>query len=84
MSTRREFIEAVGLGAGAWAAGLGALSCALPVVPPVQSSGAEAWHVDDMWGHRPRYAQVIAPHVTGSPYTQAWDLAAPADRMFCI
>lgn len=39
-----------------------------------------AWHVDDMWGHMPRYAQPISCTVVHEPTN--WDSVAPVDRAF--
>jgi hypothetical protein len=39
-----------------------------------------AWHVDDMWGHMPRYAHPIPCAVVHEPTN--WDYVAPADWAF--
>jgi hypothetical protein len=39
-----------------------------------------AWHVDDMWGHMPRYAHPISCAVVHEPMD--WDPVAPADWAF--
>jgi hypothetical protein len=49
-----------------------------------ESPGAGAdslWHVDDMWGHWPRYAHPI-PHACVQLDTACWEKAAPIDRMW--
>ena len=80
MSTRRAFIEGVGLAAATLASGVwGRLTDAGSVALPAE----EAWHVDDMWGHRPRYAQVI-PHAGTLPAFSHLELADPIDRSFCV
>ncbi len=79
---RREFLGALGLTAAGsalvLAGGIGRI--------PREATGAAAipegtGHVDDMWGHWPRYAHpipyTVVPHVPVS-----WDTVAPIDRMF--
>jgi hypothetical protein len=44
---------------------------------------ADAWHVDDMWGHRPRYAHPI-PHAGVALDPVSWDHVDPIDRPFVI
>jgi hypothetical protein len=39
-----------------------------------------AWHVDDMWGHMPRYAHPISCAVVHEP--ASWDNVALVDRAF--
>jgi hypothetical protein len=39
-----------------------------------------AWHVDDMWGHMPRYAHPISCAVVHEQTN--WDYVAPVDRAF--
>jgi hypothetical protein len=43
----------------------------------------DAWHVDDMWGHRPRYAHPI-PHAGVALDPVSWDHVDPIDRPFVI
>jgi hypothetical protein len=38
------------------------------------------WHVDDMWGHMPRYAHPISCTPVHEPTN--WDHVAPVDRAF--
>jgi hypothetical protein len=50
--------------------------------PPVGGTLAEgAWHVDDMWGHRPRYAHPI-PYTLVHHVPISLDTVALVDRMF--
>ena len=87
---RRAFLGALGLTtAGAVLAGrLGAgvtEETAGVEAPVTQWSAAPEgnWHVDDMWGHWPRYAHPIPySSVHRSPPSVAWDNVAPADRIF--
>jgi hypothetical protein len=39
------------------------------------------WHVDDMWGHWPRYAHPI-PYTLVRHVPISWDAVAPIDRVF--
>jgi hypothetical protein len=41
---------------------------------------AGMWHVDDMWGHMPRYAHPISCTPIHEPMN--WDDVAPVDRAF--
>ena len=44
---------------------------------------AEDWHVDDMWGHVPRYAQAI-PHAGVSYAPVTWEHWEPIDHILMI
>jgi hypothetical protein len=43
-------------------------------------SDVDAWHVDDMWGHMPRYAHPIAGKLVHQPIDL--DSVDPSDRAF--
>jgi hypothetical protein len=43
----------------------------------------DSWHVDDMWGHRPRYAHPI-PHAGAALDPVLWDHVDPIDRPFML
>jgi hypothetical protein len=43
----------------------------------------EPWHVDDMWGHLPRYAQPI-PHAGVSYAPVTWERWDPIDHILMI
>jgi hypothetical protein len=45
--------------------------------------GDESWHVDDMWGHRPRYAHPI-PHAPPRSSPVMWERVEPIDYMLVI
>ena len=52
--------------------------------PGTSEAAADAdWHIDDMWGHTPRYAHPI-PYspMRGSPVS--WEHIEPIDRMLVI
>jgi hypothetical protein len=74
---RRKFLAGAGAAAGAAAAYTflpGAVRRAA-LFEARALGDAESWHVDDMWGHTPRYAQPI-PHagVSYAPVTwEHWD-----------
>jgi len=86
---RRAFLEALGLGAGAVLTG----ALLPPAVSGFVSSHADpaseglsadadgSWHVDDMWGHWPRYAHPIPYGHVQAP-AASWDNVDPIDRMF--
>jgi hypothetical protein len=59
----------------------GSTAAAAPGLPSaaVQSSGL--LHVDDIWGHWPRYAHPI-PHACVRADTASWEKAALIDRMW--
>lgn len=53
-----------------------------PALPPALSAAPEGdWHVDDICGHRPRYAHPI-PYMHDTTPADFAALAAPADRQF--
>jgi hypothetical protein len=56
--------------------GESAVGPALTVAEP-----SSAWHVDDMWGHSPRYAHPI-PYARTQGEPIAWEHVEPIDRMF--
>ena len=41
------------------------------------------WHVDDMWGHWPRYAHPI-PYARAQAAPVDWDNVDPVDRAFLM
>jgi len=41
------------------------------------------WHIDDMWGHAPRYAHPI-PHSPARTSPVAWEHVEPIDLMLMI
>ena len=52
--------------------------------PSGAESAAEAdWHIDDMWGHTPRYAHPI-PHAPMRPSPIAWEHIDPIDHFLVI
>ncbi len=74
------------------------LATAAPVVAPAPQDGPSAsasldvaagpgpddsWHIDDMWGHWPRYAHPI-PHAAGPPSGAMGDRIDPVDRLLVI
>jgi hypothetical protein len=91
---RRAFLGTAGLAAGAalagglaWAwglqpstAGVAALVASTDAVA-ASADADDAWHVDDMWGHRPRYAHAI-PHAPPAYDPIAWERIEPIDRQF--
>lgn len=85
---RRAFLEALGLGTGAVLTGgllpsavSGFLSHAGAAREWLSADVEGSWHVDDMWGHWPRYAHPI-PYGHGQAPAAAWDNVDPVDRMF--
>jgi hypothetical protein len=82
---RRTFLGGAGLAAGSlMAAALVPLSLrGEPTVGPVLTVAhpGSTWHVDDMWGHSPRYAHPI-PYAGVQGETMAWEHVDPIDRMF--
>jgi hypothetical protein len=81
---RRSFLCALSLTAAGsllvgrgWTASSDAKGASLSL-----ASGSEAglWHVDDMWGHMPRYAHPIACTPKHEPIN--WEHVAPVDRAF--
>ncbi|MGH8219772.1 MAG: twin-arginine translocation signal domain-containing protein [Steroidobacteraceae bacterium] len=45
--------------------------------------GDADWHIDDMWGHTPRYAHPI-PHAPMRTSPIAWEHVDPIDRFLVI
>ena len=93
---RRAFLggaAAAGAVAAAAVTPLTARALALAPAPPAPASGdplpaseslADAdWHIDDMWGHTPRYAHPI-PHSPMRSSPIAWEHVDPIDRFFVI
>jgi hypothetical protein len=89
---RRAFLGNIGLTAGAViVTGIASLAsgetprpgcsiAAAPVSPGAALDSNELWHVDDMWGHWPRYAHPI-PHACALTGT-VWENVDPVDRMW--
>lgn len=90
---RRAFLGTVSAAAGAL---LAARLLPLPVTAglrvrehprPADTVSAcgdeEAWHVDDICGHRPRYAEPI-PHAPTRSSPVRWEYVDPIDRMLVI
>jgi hypothetical protein len=84
---RRTFLGTVGAAAGALVA-----ASVVPLIrrpdtslePPERADGAEeSWHVDDMWGHRPRYAHPI-PYGPARTSPVLWERVEPIDYMLVI
>jgi hypothetical protein len=95
---RRTFLESVGATGAAWlAACLAPLAVAraadrrvsphpgstLPATEPSGEDPSPAWHVDDMWGHRPRYAHPI-PHGPARASPVLWEHVDPIDHMLML
>jgi hypothetical protein len=82
---RRTFLGGAGLAAGAVVAAtlvplsLGREAAAGPVLTVAALDAG--WHVDDMWGHAPRYAHAI-PYGRVPGESIAWERIDPIDRMF--
>jgi hypothetical protein len=79
---RRAFLGALGL----TAAGTALVLAGAGVLGPREATGAAAipdgtGHVDDMWGHWPRYAHPI-PYTVVRHVPIGSDTVAPVDRMF--
>ena len=77
---RRAFIARMSWGA-AIAGALPVLAWAVPRREPLLGASEEDWHVDDMWGHRPRYAHAV-PHAASACAPIAWEHVAPIDAAF--
>src|SRR6185437_12767328 len=79
---RRSFLCALSLTAagsllaGRWTASAAANGGASLSLDGGAESGV--WHVDDMWGHMPRYAHPIACTPVHAPID--WDAVDPVDR----
>jgi hypothetical protein len=70
---RRSFIGALSLtAAGSLFIGRAWAACA--------EAEVGTWHVDDMWGHMPRYAHPISCRPVHDPVN--WDNVDPVDRAF--
>jgi phosphodiesterase/alkaline phosphatase D-like protein len=94
---RRKFIGQAGRAAGAVIAAsvlppiarASLTTAGEPLGPPAStalaSSGEEdaSWHIDDMWGHWPRYAHPI-PHAGAAAAPVDWEHVDPIDRMLLI
>ena len=92
---RRSFLGAVvtaGAMAAATAVPLTARALALtegrdvprgPSVPAQAASTDADWHIDDMWGHTPRYAHPIPYSPMHTPPV-SWEHVDPIDRMLVI
>ena len=82
---RRAFLGALGLAAaGSLLAARTPSGGAAPLSLRPSSAGAASngtWHIDDMWGHWPRYAHPI-PYTLARHVPMSWDNVAPVDRMF--
>jgi hypothetical protein len=79
MIDRRTFLGRAGIAAGAVAvSGFAPLAS----VRPAQSLESNAFrHVDDMWGHWPRYSHPI-PHACSQTETVSREKADLIDRMW--
>jgi hypothetical protein len=58
-------------------------SVASPLAREVAQAGDVDGHIDDMWGHAPRYAHPI-PHSPARTSPVAWEHVDPIDRMLVI
>jgi hypothetical protein len=94
MLDRRTFLGHAGIAAGALiVSGVMPLSsdhasqsgrstaAAAPGLPSAAVDSSELWHVDDMWGHWPRYAHPI-PHARAQADMACWEKAALIDQMW--
>ena len=83
---RRAFLGgAAAVGAIAAAAGSALTARAVALVPalPPQPGADDDWHIDDMWGHTPRYAHPI-PYAAVQSAPIAWEHVDPIDRFLVI
>ncbi|HTX24045.1 MAG TPA: twin-arginine translocation signal domain-containing protein [Steroidobacteraceae bacterium] len=86
---RRTFLGAVSATAGALVtASVVPLSVAAAqdLGESAHGIGAESrheWHVDDMWGHRPRYAHAI-PYGPARTSPVLWEHVDPIDRALIV
>lgn len=87
---RRAWLLRAGVGAAAWVlrawpssllAESRAGSCQPCEAPDPAKTPEQAWHVDDMWGHR--YALPI-PHASVAGEPTAWHRVEAVDRMLLI
>jgi len=60
-----------------------ASGAALPAPAGVETAAEDDWHIDDMWGHTPRYAHPI-PHSPMRSGPIAWEHVEPIDRFLLI
>jgi hypothetical protein len=83
LDRRTFFLASLSLAGGALLEGWPASAGASAVTTAARSGTGrcELGHVDDMWGHCPRYAHPI-PHGGSQPELLAWERMAPADRMW--
>ena len=88
MIARRSFLGGIGMMAGAVVAtSLVPLSTVhavaqLPVSPASGGVGEGTGHVDDMWGHWPRYAHPIGYGHVASAHESLLAHADPIDHIF--
>jgi hypothetical protein len=95
---RRTFLGSVGATAAALLAACAApfaaaraanrhvslrLDSPLRAAEPGGEDSSSEWHVDDMWGHRPRYAHPI-PHAPARTSPVLWEHVDPIDHMLVI
>ncbi|HTT01708.1 MAG TPA: hypothetical protein VMG11_06410 [Steroidobacteraceae bacterium] len=90
---RRVFLGTAALAAGAALAG--ALAPGLWVTPrpapvsadtafpPAPPAADDSWHVDDMWGHRPRYAHPV-PYLHAQSQLAMLGPVDPVDRALVV
>ena len=82
---RRTFLGALGLTAAGSLVARHPWNVALLEAPAgglAACAEQGAWHVDDMWGHWPRYAHPIPYSSVHQPLS--WDDVAPVDRQFVM
>ena len=82
---RRTFLGQASLAAGVVIAA-GVLPLVSERTPQMRTAGAavecdEFRHVDDMWGHWPRYSHPI-PHACSQTETVSWEKADLIDQMW--
>ena len=63
--------------------GVGSRGAPLPARGPSDASADADWHIDDMWGHTPRYAHPI-PYSPMATSPISWEHVDPIDRMLVI
>jgi len=79
MIDRRTFLGRAGIAAGAVATAGFAPLASMGAAQPLESN--EFRHVDDMWGHWPRYSHPI-PHACSQTETVSREKADPIDQMW--
>jgi hypothetical protein len=79
MIDRRTFLGRAGIAAGAAAVAGFAPLASVHAAQPLESD--EFRHVDDMWGHWPRYSHPI-PHACSQTETVSREKADLIDRMW--